>query len=94
MESNTHSSQAPARRPDGLAALTTAVDDLAAQDLDGLPDAVQAERVLGLRRLLDRLEGHWLGELAAVRLPELTTDRGALQGHHAGRRDQRAAMTS
>ncbi|HEX5878974.1 MAG TPA: hypothetical protein VF468_11755 [Actinomycetota bacterium] len=28
-----------------------------------------------MRRLLDRLEGHWLGELAAVRLPGLTTDR-------------------
>jgi hypothetical protein len=51
---------------DELAALAAAVDRLAAQDLDGLPDAVRAERVLGLRRLVDRLEGHWLKELAAV----------------------------
>jgi hypothetical protein len=29
-------------------------------------DASRAERVLALRRLLDRLEGHWLRELAAV----------------------------
>jgi hypothetical protein len=42
------------------------VDDLAAEDLAGLPDAVRAERVLGRRRLLDRLEGQWLGELAGV----------------------------
>jgi hypothetical protein len=51
---------------DGLAALAAAVDRLAAQDLAGLPDAVRAGRVLELRRLLDRLEGHWLRELAAV----------------------------
>jgi Domain of unknown function (DUF222) len=55
--------------PDGLTALAAAVDTLAAQNLDGLDgltDAVRAERVLVLRRLLDRLEGHWLQELAAV----------------------------
>jgi hypothetical protein len=62
MDSNTHSTGQPV----GLAALTAAVEELAAQDLSGLPDAVRAERVLGLRRLLDRLEGHWLAELAAV----------------------------
>jgi Domain of unknown function (DUF222)/HNH endonuclease len=62
MDSNTHSTGQPAR----LAALTAAVEELAAQNLDGLTDAVRAERVLGLRRLLDRLEGHWLQELAAV----------------------------
>jgi hypothetical protein len=61
----------PTARPssglaDGLAALTAAVDQLAAQDQDGLPDATLAEQVLELRRLLDRLEGHWLAELAAV----------------------------
>jgi hypothetical protein len=66
MESNTHSSLGPAGRPDGLAGLTASVDDLAARDLTGLPDAVQAERVLELRRLMDRLEGQWLKELAAV----------------------------
>jgi hypothetical protein len=62
MDSNTHSI-APSG---GFAAFTAAAEDLAAQDLSGLPDAVRAERVLGLRRLLDRLEGHWLAELAAV----------------------------
>jgi Domain of unknown function (DUF222) len=52
--------------PDGLTALAAVVDQLAAQDLAGLPDPVRAQRVLGLRRLLDRLEGHWLQELAEV----------------------------
>ena len=42
------------------------MDGLAAQDLDGLADGVRAERVLELRRLVDRLEGHWLKELAGV----------------------------
>jgi hypothetical protein len=42
------------------------VDELATQDLDGLSEVVRAERVLALRRLLDRLEGHWRKELAAV----------------------------
>src|SRR5215211_245308 len=74
MDSNTYSTEPRARSsaeysagpPDSLAAFTAAAEDLAAQDLDGLPDAVRAERVLRLRRLLDRLEGHWLAELAAV----------------------------
>jgi hypothetical protein len=60
MDPNTHS----ARPVASLTALAAAVDRLAAQDLHGLPDAVRAERVLVLRRLLDRLEGHWLHELA------------------------------
>src|SRR5215208_7723923 len=62
MDSNTHSDGSA----DGLTALAAAVEQLAAQDLDGLSDAVRAERVLVLRRLLDRREGHWLAELAAV----------------------------
>jgi hypothetical protein len=66
MDSNTYSTWGPPRRPDGLAALAAAVDDLAAQDLDGLADSVRAERVLELRRMLDRLEGQWLKELAGV----------------------------
>src|SRR5215216_3581406 len=74
MDSNTYSTEPRVRSsaeysagpPDSLAAFTAAAEDLAAQDLSGLPDAVRAERVLGLRRLLDRLEGHWLAELAAV----------------------------
>jgi hypothetical protein len=55
----------PGSPPDRLAALAAVVDDLAAQDLAGLPDGARAQRVLG-RRLLDRLEGQWLGELAGV----------------------------
>ena len=74
MDSNTHSTQPPTGRPagaadrppGGLAALTAAVEELAAQDLDSLSDTVRAERVLGLRRLVDRLEGQWLRELAGV----------------------------
>jgi hypothetical protein len=62
MDSNTDSDSSP----DGLTALAAAVEQLAAQKLDGFSDAVRAERVLQLRRLLDRLEGHWLAELAAV----------------------------
>jgi Domain of unknown function (DUF222) len=50
----------------GLAALAGELEGLAAQDLDSLTDAALAERVLRLRRLVDRLEGHWLAELAAV----------------------------
>jgi Domain of unknown function (DUF222) len=54
------------QRSDGLAGLAAAADRLAAQDLDGLSDAALAERVLQLQRLLDRLEGQWLAELAAI----------------------------
>jgi Domain of unknown function (DUF222)/HNH endonuclease len=70
MDSNTHSTDPPGPAPaghlDDLAALTVVLDRLAARDLDGLSDAVRAERVLELRRLLDRLEGQWLKELAGV----------------------------
>jgi hypothetical protein len=66
MDSNTHSIRRQTKVPDRLASLTAAVDDLATQDLDGLPDTALAEQVLQLRRLVDRLEGHWLAELAAV----------------------------
>src|SRR6266508_13250 len=62
MDSNTDSMQEPA----GLGRLTAAVLELAAQDLDALPDGEAAGRVLALRRLLDQLEGQWLRELAAV----------------------------
>src|SRR5688572_5713708 len=64
MESNTHSTEGP--RPDGLATVASGLDQLAAQDLDRLPDHVRAERVLALRGLVDRLEGLWLRELAGV----------------------------
>jgi Domain of unknown function (DUF222) len=60
MDSNTHSIESA----DGLTALATDVEALATEDLGGLPDGVRAERVLVLRRLVDRLEGHWLRELA------------------------------
>jgi hypothetical protein len=65
---------------DPLAALAAAVDGLGSQDLDGLPDAARAERVLVLRRLLDRQEGHWLCELAAV---DARGAAGAEQGQPA-----------
>jgi hypothetical protein len=62
MDPNTYSMPVPA----GLGLLTAAVDDLAAQDLTRLPDGEAARRVLVLRRLVDRLEGQWLRELAGV----------------------------
>src|SRR6266540_7331106 len=65
MQSNMYSAEEtlPAVAPVGLEA---AIQDLAGHDLDSLPDGVAAARVLALRRLLDRLEGHWLRELAGV----------------------------
>ncbi|HEV8650555.1 MAG TPA: DUF222 domain-containing protein [Actinomycetes bacterium] len=68
-----------AGQPVGLAMLAAAVQELAAQDLTGLPDGVAAERVLALRGLLDRLEGQWLRELAAV------DARGAAGAERGGR---------
>jgi hypothetical protein len=62
MDPNTHSVEWPA----SLAALAAVVDQLAAEDLDALPDSQAAQRVLVLRGLLERLEGHWLRELAGV----------------------------
>jgi hypothetical protein len=50
----------------GLDHLAIVVDELAAEDLDRLSDAEAARRVLVLRALLERLEGHWLRELAGV----------------------------
>ncbi len=81
MNSNTHSTRELPERADGLAALAAALDELAAHDLDGLPDTVRAERVLGLRRLVDRLEGHWLKELAGV---DARGAAGAEQDQEAG----------
>jgi hypothetical protein len=62
MDSNTDSTELPV----GLAPLAAAIDALAAEDLTPLPDAQAAARVLVLRGLLERLEGQWLRELAAV----------------------------
>jgi Domain of unknown function (DUF222)/HNH endonuclease len=68
MESNVYSAEETpvAVEPVGLERLEAAIQDLAAQAVDSLPDGVAATRVLALRRLVDRLEGHWLHELAAV----------------------------
>src|SRR5215212_10886265 len=80
MDSNTDSAQPPQppgppgppegpelpALPDDLAGLAAVVDELADQDLDRLSDRVRAERVQGLRWLVDRLEGQWLKELAGV----------------------------
>jgi hypothetical protein len=63
--SREHSDQPPDNPPDDLDVLEAAVDGLA-RDLTGLPEPVRAQRVLRLRRLVDRQEGHWLNELAAV----------------------------
>jgi hypothetical protein len=81
MDSNTDSDCSSDGRADRLAALATAVQDLAAQDLDGLPDATLAEGVLQLRRLVDRLEGHWLKELADL---DARGAAGAEDGVQAG----------
>jgi hypothetical protein len=62
MDSNMYSTEPPV----GLAALASAVEALAAQDLTRLTDAEAAARVLALRGLLERLEGQWLRELACV----------------------------
>src|SRR5215207_1798605 len=85
MDSNTHSTPPPGRHPDGqpddLAALRAVVEELAAEDLDGLSDAVRAQRVLELRQLVDRLEGQWLKELATV---DARGAAGADQGQQVG----------
>jgi hypothetical protein len=62
MDPNTHSTQ----QPGSLDRLAAVVDQLAVEDLDALPDAQAARRVLVLRGLLERLEGQWLRELAGV----------------------------
>ena len=56
----------PVTPPAGLGGLAEVVEELAAQDLTTLPDAIVAARVLALRGLLERLEGQWLKELATV----------------------------
>jgi hypothetical protein len=68
MDSNMHSitGTPPLVSPVGLRQLAAAVDQLATQDLHTLPDAMAAARVLELRKLVDRLEGQWLRELAGV----------------------------
>jgi hypothetical protein len=62
MNPNTHSVAVPG----GLDRLAAVVDELATQDLAQLPDTQAAQRVLVLRRLIERLEGVFLRELAGV----------------------------
>src|SRR5918993_4633096 len=83
MDSNTHSTQPPNQKPEPgwLAALVVVADQLAAQDLNQLADAALAAQVLEFRRLLDRLEGHWLHQLAAV---DGRGAAGAEQGQQVG----------
>ena len=61
MDSNTHSTgrliRGAAGRLDELGVVAAAVDGLAAQELNGLSGAGLAGQVLGLGRLVDRLEG-------------------------------------
>jgi hypothetical protein len=62
MDSNTHSTS----HPDRLPALAAELQALAAQPLDTLTDSGRADRVRTLQGLMDRIEGQWLAELAAV----------------------------
>jgi hypothetical protein len=80
MESNTYS----ILEDEGLDHLTAAVEKLAAENLNRLAHAKAAARVLTLRRLLDRLEGQWLRELAAV------DGRGAAGADHGTQADATA----
>jgi hypothetical protein len=73
MESNTHSS----RPPGGLAAVAAELNVLDATDPESLAAQARTERILQLRRLVDRLEGHWLQELAGV---DARGEAGADQG--------------
>ena len=62
MDSNMHSTGGP----DGLPALVADLQGLAAQPRDGLTDAALADHARELGGLIDRLEGIWLQELAAL----------------------------
>ncbi|HET9558209.1 MAG TPA: DUF222 domain-containing protein, partial [Actinomycetota bacterium] len=64
MDSNTHSTNQSAGGPVGLAALVAELQGLVDQGVGGLADGALAERVMALRGLMDRLEGHWLADLA------------------------------
>ena len=87
MDSNTHSTSQSA----GLAALVAELQELAAQDPDGLTDGARAERVCRLRGLGDRLEGLWLAELAAV---DARGAAGAEEGTQAGSTAELAAPSA
>jgi hypothetical protein len=85
MHSNTHSTQppeppGPPGRSPRLASLAAASQELAADDLDQLPDAALTQDLVELRQLLDGLEGHWLRALATV---DARGAAGAEQGQAA-----------
>jgi hypothetical protein len=80
MESNTYSIE----EATGLDRLAAVVEALAAEDLGRLPDGAAAARVLVLRRLVDRLEGQWLREVAGV------DGRGAAGADQGGRAESTA----
>lgn len=80
MDSNTSSLAAGGDTdmvPAGLERLARTIADLGAQDPASLPDALACQQALGLRRLLDQLEGCWLRLLAHV---DATGAAGAEQG--------------
>jgi hypothetical protein len=81
MDSNIHSTRHSTGTPAGLAGLVAELQGLVDQDLGGLADAVLAERVMALRGLMDRLEGHWLQELADL---DARGAAGAEHGVQAG----------
>ena len=65
MDSNTHSTHPP-RQPDGLATVAAGLHQLATVDLDRLPTPAVAGQLLGLRRVLDALDGQGLRRVAVV----------------------------
>jgi Domain of unknown function (DUF222) len=93
MDSNTHSTPGSGGRPagpaaglpdDGLAGLMREPNELAVQDVQGLSGAARTQRLLAWRQQLDRQEGLWLKELAAI-------DAGGLAGADRG---EQAASTA
>ena len=81
MDSNTHSTSHPTGTPAGLAALAAELQGLVDQGVGGLADGALAERVMALRGLMDRLQGHWLADLADL---DARGAAGAEEGVPAG----------
>jgi hypothetical protein len=81
MDSNTHSTSHSAETPAGFPALVAELQGLAAQDVGRLPDGARSQRVKTLRGLVDRVEGHWLAELAHL---DARGAAGAEDGVQAG----------
>jgi hypothetical protein len=71
--------------PAGLERLAAEIAELAAQDPAGLPDALACQQLLGLRRLVDQLEGCWLRLLAQVDATGAAgTEQGVIAASTAG----------